>query len=123
MTSPEPLLDICYALVCLRTGALLEHAEAGPLIERMKNFASAAPEVFRASTSYDFGPLFARLGSDRSADAFQEVVFVSGQCAHVAQRMRHRPEVALVAVSTDVEKLGLMLSGVRARALVLEASP
>jgi hypothetical protein len=112
--------DVSYALVCLKTGVVLESFQAGAAIARLQDLASAAPELFRAS---DFRALFARLGSELKSDSFQEVVFMSQRCEHVVQRLSKREDVALLAVSVDAKKLGLMLSGVRARMLALEAGP
>ena len=115
--------DITYALVCLKTGVLLDACEAGaaPPSARLVDLAAAAPELFRAGTSSDFGALFTSLGSEQSAGTFQEFVFVSAQGAHVVQRLPSHPDTALVALSPEMHKLGIMLSGVRARMLSLEA--
>lgn len=114
--------DITYALVCLKTGVLLgTPADGSCPSARLSDLADAAPELFRAGTHTDFGALFAPLGSEQSKGPFQEIVFVSANNVHVAQRLLRRPDVALVALSSEIHKLGLMLSGVRARLLELEA--
>ena len=46
---------------------------------------------------------------------------MSSHAVHVVQRLALKPELALVAVSEDTNKLGLMLSGARARALSLDS--
>jgi len=66
-------------------------------------------------------PLLARLSGDKWNAGVHEIVFMSPQAVHVVQRLAQKPELALVAVSEDGKKIGLMLSGVRARALELEA--
>jgi hypothetical protein len=114
--------DISYALVCLKTGVVLDALRGGAPIARMQDLAAAAPELFRSGAPADLGALFARLGSDLQSDSFHEIVFMSQRTAHVVQRLRERPDVALLAVSMDTKKLGLMLSGVRARLLELGAS-
>jgi hypothetical protein len=114
--------DITYALVCLKTGALLRTPADGPRPSvRLIDLAAAARELFRAGAHTDFGALFAPLGSEQSKGPFQEIVFMSAHKVHVAQRLLGRPDVALVALSSELHKLGLMLSGVRARLLELEA--
>lgn len=114
--------DISYALVCLKTGAMLESLDPAAPTARMQDLASATPELFQAGAPADFGAFFTRLGSEQKRTSFQEIVFMSAQNAHVVQRLSHRPDVALVAVSVDAKKLGLMLSGVRARMLRLEST-
>jgi hypothetical protein len=112
--------EINYALISLKTGEVLDSAEL-VLGARMQDLAAAAPELFRAGNPDDRQALFQRLGSELKSDSFQEIVFVSARSAHVVQRLAQQPELALLAVSTDTRKLGLMLSGVRARLLQLEA--
>jgi hypothetical protein len=111
---------IHYAVVCLKTGLVLELFEGAATCAALEDLASAAPELLRAGAPADLGAFFARLGSERKGDAFQEIVFMSGVRAHVVQRLLQRPDLALLAVSTDAKMLGLMLSGVRERMLALE---
>jgi hypothetical protein len=113
--------DISFALVCLKTGVVLESLHAGTPIARMQDLAAAAPELFRSGAGMDLGALFTRLGSELRIDSFQEIVFMSRRTAHVVQRLTRRPDVALLAVSVDAKKLGLLLAGVRARLSALEA--
>jgi hypothetical protein len=115
--------EIYYALVCLKTGAVLGVLDDSALSDRMRTLATAAPELFGAASKTDLSPLFARIGSEHCDDAFHEVILVSATSAHIVQRLRKLPDVALMAISTDAGQLGLMLSGMRARVLQLEASP
>jgi hypothetical protein len=48
---------------------------------------------------------------------------ISDKRVHVVQRLEADPDTALLAVSEDVNKLGLVLSGVRERTLKLRAAP
>ena len=111
--------DICYALVDLKTGTPLALGEGVGSV-RLQDLCSAVPELFRAGAPAELATLLARLSADASADV-QDIVFMSSHAVHVVQRLARKPELALVAVSEDTNKLGLMLSGVRARALSLES--
>lgn len=114
--------DIAYALISLKTGLVLGPL-SGRLSRRLEDLAAAAPELFRSSPSSDFGPLFTRLGSQDGSQSFQEIVVISAQHAHVVQRLPNRPDTALLAVSEDSKKLGLLLSGVRAHLLRITGAP
>jgi hypothetical protein len=113
--------EISYALVCLKTGALLGDSAASAPLARLEDLAAASPELFRAGRPEDLGALFGRFGSEHKGDVFREMVFVSTRAAYVVQRLPHQAQVALIAVSVDPSKLALMLSGVRARVLEQEA--
>lgn len=112
--------SIHYALVDLKTGLSLSPSELGDA--RLQDLSSAAPELFRAGAPADFAALFSRLSREPTSSGFQEIVLMSARAAHVVQRVVQRPDLALVAVSEDTTKLGLMLSGVRTRALELESA-
>lgn len=111
---------IHYALVDLKTGLSLSSAELSSA--RLQDLASATPELFRAGGTADFSALFSRLSGEPASSTFQEIVLMSARAAHVVQRAVRRPDLALVAVSEDTTKLGMMLSGVRTRMLELEAA-
>jgi hypothetical protein len=115
--------DISYALVCLKTGALLEVFGGSPASARVEDLAAASAELFRAGNPANLAALFERLGSQYRGELFQEIVFVSARAAHVVQRLAEKPEVALLAVSVDAGKLALMLSGVHTLMLQQEARP
>jgi hypothetical protein len=114
--------DVSYALVCLKTGALLELLDGRAADARMQDLAAASPELFRAGRPTELAALFAQLGSQRAIESFQEILFVSERAIYVAQLLTTRPGVALVAASVDAGKLGLILSGVRAHTAQLEAA-
>lgn len=114
--------DVSFALVCLKTGAVLEALNASARGARLTDLAAASPELFRSGVDMDLGSLLARLGADLKDESFHEIVFMSRRTAHVVQRLLRRPDVALLAVSTDTDKLGLMLASVRARVAALEAA-
>jgi hypothetical protein len=111
---------IFYALLDLKSGSPLSLTESGSA--RVEDIASAAPELFRAGAPADFSALFSRLSGETVSAWAQEIVLMSAGAAHVVQRGARRPDLALVAVSEDTRKLGLMLSGVRTRMLELEVA-
>lgn len=117
---PDDDTDISYALVDLKSGTVLDTASGGALGQRLADLGSAAPELFRAGAGTDFSTLFKRLGSERNGDSFQEIVLLSPTRAHVVQRVPSRPGLALVASSTDIRKVGLLLFGAHARITQLE---
>lgn len=113
--------SIVVALVCLKTGVVLADLKVLHARESYERLAEAVPELFGTSLRSDLGATFARLGSDRRGETFHEMVFMSARSAHVVQRLRGRPDQAVIAVGSTADQLGLMLSCVRARALSLEA--
>jgi hypothetical protein len=115
--------SISYALVCLKTGSVLEVLAPQSTSSGLEDLAAATPELFRADASLQLSAVFARLGASSSGEAFQEIVLVSPARASAVQRLRHPPETALLAQCDDCSKLGLLLSGVRARVQQLEAAP
>jgi hypothetical protein len=113
---------ISYALVCLRTGAVLG-ATGGTLDGRLENLAAASAELLQTHGALDLSSLFVTLGSRKREDGFRELVLLSDDCVYVVQRSLGRPDTALLAVGAASRKLGLLLSSVRARFAALETSP
>jgi hypothetical protein len=103
---------ISCALVCLRTGSVLELLD-GPSIPRVADLANAAAAVLCSPVPRALAAAFVRLGSERDAASFQELSFVSSAGAHVLQQLSQ--DVALVAVSPDPDNLGAVLAAARAR--------
>jgi hypothetical protein len=114
--------EVAYALVCLRSGELLEALDGAPL-SGLSSWARPASELLRAGQMADLAPLFARLGTEQTTESFHEIVLVSSTGVRVMQRMLHAPSRAILAVSRDPHKLAMMLSGVRVRAQSSEARP
>ena len=120
-TAADDDADISYALVCLKTGAVLgtDSRQHAGLLE---DLAAASPELFMAGRRAELTAIFTRLGSQQTEQSFQEIVLVSRQCAHVVQRLPGRHDTALLAVCRDIRKLALVRACVRARA-EREATP
>jgi hypothetical protein len=122
MAAPLDDPEIRYALVSLKTGTAVGSSE---VLEsaRLQDLCAAAPELFRAGAASELTALLARLSGETACQGVHEIVFMSQRAVHVVQRVACKPDLALVAVCEDGKKLGLMLSGVHARALQLEAQP
>lgn len=120
---PDGDAGITYALVCLKTGLVLEVLQQGatPPNGKLSDFASAAPELLRADGALALGQVFSRLGSAASIENFREIVLLSPAGAHALLRMEGRPDTVVLALCSDPSKLGFMLSGLRARCQVKEA--
>ncbi len=113
--------EIRYALICLKTGMVLEVLDGKPSDARLEGLAQAAPELCNTSQSAEFTLLFARLGSDGKSHKFGELALVSPDHVHVIERLRDRPNVALAALGPGGLHLGLVLSGIRRKLMELEA--
>jgi hypothetical protein len=100
---------------------VLEVLDGKPSDPRLEGLAQAAPELCNTSESADFTLLFARLGSDGKSSHFGELTLVSPDYVHVIERLRDRPNVALVALGPGDFHLGLVLSGIRRKLMELEA--
>jgi hypothetical protein len=111
---------ISCALVCLRTGCVLEML-GGACVPRVTELANAAAALLGEPVPDALVTAFVRLGSEREEPSFPELSFVSAAGAHVLQRLRQ--DLALVAVSDDPENLGAVLSAARARRSALEGAP
>lgn len=109
--------EIVYALVCLRTGLVVSALDADAPTPRLVALAEAASQLFGAEKTARWASSFARLGGQQGeeSDDCRRMVMVSAGRVHVIERLTHRPDVALAAISLSGEGLGLVLSGVRAK--------
>ncbi len=112
--------EVTYALICLRTGVVLQVLDGKPSNARLEGLAQAAPELCNSNETADFSLLFARIGSDGRSSHFSEHTLVSPDCVHVIERLRDRPDVALVALGPGAVHLGIVLSGIRRKLRELE---
>lgn len=110
--------EIAYALVCLRSGIVLDTL-GDTRAERMVGWAAAAPELFRDDQRAIWCSLFARVGGDAQS-RFREFVLVSADRVHVLERIGPAGDVALVAVSSADTNLAVVLSAVRRRVAEVE---
>ena len=100
------------ALVDTRTGLVLG-AEAGTDPTRLADFASALPELFRA-TDVSERLLTGRLDAAAPAGV-RDLVLVSTCRVHVAQRLPRDPDLAVVSVSGRGASLGWIVAEARAK--------
>jgi hypothetical protein len=109
---------ILYALACLKTGLVLEVLQqcASPANGKLADFAAAAPELLREDSTVALTPVFARLGSTANVESFREIVLISPHGAQALLRIAYRPDAVVLALCDELNKLGLMLSGLRKRA-------
>jgi hypothetical protein len=118
----NPLLSpptVRYALICLRTGTLLESLDDEVPPARLSSLASRAPDLL-GDDGMQWPALFARLGSPLDGESFRELVLVSAGHVYVLERLTHRPDVALAAVGLAGEGLGLVLAGVHGKLAELD---
>ncbi|MEO6600316.1 MAG: hypothetical protein ABIQ16_10620 [Polyangiaceae bacterium] len=112
--------DLVCGAASMRTGALLDEILPHDVRERLEGLAATLPELFATIDSSCLERLAQRLGGDGDAQSFSEILMLSDKHLHLIQPLRRRPGVALLAVCSATSSIGLALSAIRARALVLE---
>ena len=114
-----------FGLVCaaasISDGALLGEVAAGAGRERLEGLAAMLPELFGTLDATSLDRISERLGVEVAGELFGEILLFSEQYLHLIQPLRGRPGVALLAVTSAEQSMGLLLSAVRNHALELEA--
>ena len=87
--------DLMCALVYVSRGELLEEAPA------LESFAAAVPELLASARTAALG--------------LQDILLVSRQRVHIAQRVPQSPGIALATVAPRTRSVGLIVSEARAR--------
>jgi hypothetical protein len=113
-------LDLTWAVACMRTGVLLGEAGEHPLTAQLESLAATLPEVFGTADPSWLSRIAARLGDAPGGHPFGEVLLMSENQVHVIQPLTKHPGVALLAVSSAANAVGLVLSQVHARVAALE---
>lgn len=113
-------LDLVCAVASMRTGALLDDMAQHDERERLEGLAATLPELFATIDSSCLERLSQRLGGEGDSHSFSEILMVSDKHLHLIQPLTRRPGLALLAVCSATSSIGLALSAIRARALVLE---
>jgi hypothetical protein len=113
-------LDLVCALASMRTGALLDDLSRNDERERLEGLAATLPELFATIDGACLERLSQRMGGDRDAQVFSEILMLSDKHLHLIQPLTRRPGVALLAVCSAAFSIGLALSAMRARVAVLE---
>ena len=116
----EDQIDLVCATASMRTGALLDELRANAARDRLEGLAATLPELFATIDPSVLERLSHRLGGEGEAQSFSEILVLSDKHLHLIQPLSQRPGVALLAVCSATCSIGLALSAIRARALVLE---
>ncbi len=118
----EDQLDLVCATASMRTGALLDELRASEQREHLEGLASTLPELFATIDPGVLERLSRRLGGEGEAASFSEILVLSDKHLHLIQPLSRRPGVALLAVCSATCSIGLALSAIRERVLVLEGA-
>jgi hypothetical protein len=107
--------EVAMATASLGSGLILTAPEPGDGLEQLQDLAATAPEIFGTLELSCLSRIAQRLGIENDADELIELVLLSGTRIQVIHALTESPELALVAVSRSVGKIGLVLSQVHAR--------
>ena len=112
--------SVTWAVACMRTGVLLGQPNLAASTAQIENLAATLPEVF---STVDLGWLdrvAAQLETEPGEHPFGEVLLLSENHVHVIQPLSRHRGVALLAVSSAANAVGLVLSQVHAQVAALE---
>lgn len=112
--------NVTWAVACMRTGVLLGQPNFGPLTEQIENLAATLPEVFGTVDLGWLERIAAQLETEPGQHPFGEVLLLSENHVHVIQPLTRHRGVALLAVSSAANAVGLVLSQVHAQVAALE---
>lgn len=118
----EDQIDLVCATASMRTGALLDEPRASHDRAHLEALAATLPELYATIDPGVLERLAHRLGGEGEAASFSEILLLSDKHLHVIQPLAGRPGVALLAVCSATCSIGLALSAIRARVLVLEGA-
>lgn len=114
-------LDLACSAASMRTGALLDDVPEPAQRAELEGLAATLPELYGTVDPRWLQRISERLeGDHRGSQELSEILLLSEQRLHVIAPLARRPGVALLAVSSAVGKIGLVLSAVHARAAALE---
>ena len=112
--------NFTWAVGCMRTGVLLGPPSSAAPRPQIENLAATLPEVFGTVDAAWLERIAAQLETEPDEHRFGEVLLLSDQHVHVIQPLKHHPGVALLAVSSASNAVGLVLSQVHAQVAALE---
>lgn len=115
------LFEVHYCLASLRSGQLMDAGASDLGRAELEGLAATLPDLFGTVDSNCLDRISERLGSDANGVSFDEILLLSDHRVHVVQRLGQRPGVALLAVSSAIHSIGLVLSAVRAHVAGLDA--
>ncbi len=103
-------MSTVIALASLRTGALLGEHEPSPSRSALEDLAMTVPEIFGTLELGCLSRIAQRLGVDAGEGEQLEVLLLSESRVQVVLPLARDPELALLAISQEVGKIGLVLS-------------
>jgi hypothetical protein len=112
--------NFTWAVGCMRTGVLLGPPSSAAPRAQIENLAATLPELFGTVDAAWLERIAAQLETEPDARRFGEVLLLSDQHVHVIQPLKHHRGVALLAVSSASNAVGLVLSQVHAQVAALE---
>jgi hypothetical protein len=113
------LVEVFHALASMQSGELVECDAPVPARLRLEELAATLPSLFGAADLAPLERVLGRFGSE-GGESLREVLLVSGEHVHVMKPLSRRRGVALIAMSTAKNSIGLVLSAVHQRAAELE---
>jgi hypothetical protein len=112
--------NVTWAVACMRTGVLLGQPSSGTSTEQIENLAATLPEVFGTVDLGWLDRIATQLDTEPGEHPFGEVLLLSENYVHVIQPLTKHRGVALRAVSSAANAVGLVLSQVHAQVAALE---
>ena len=112
--------NVTWAVACMRTGVLLGQPNSAYSTEQIENLAATLPEVFGGVDQGWLERIAEQLESEPGEHPFGEVLLLSDNHVHVIQPLTKHRGVALLAVSSAANAVGLVLSQVHAQVAALE---
>jgi hypothetical protein len=114
--------DVSMAVASLSSGLILSGPDSPEDIEQLQDLAATVPEIFGTLELGCLSRIADRLGIETEGDELIELVLLSGSRVQVIHSLTQSPELALVAVSHAVGKVGLVLSQVHTRVTAKQGS-
>ena len=118
--SVHAVVRVSYGLASIRRGELLE-SSFDDAREQLEGLAATLPDLFGTVDLACLDRICQRLVGEACGETFGEILVLSESSLHVIQPLSRRTGVALLAVSSAVGSIGLVLSEVRAQVAGLEA--
>jgi hypothetical protein len=107
--------DVSMAVASLSSGLILSGPDQPEGLEQLQDLAATVPEIFGTLELGCLSRIAERLAIETDGDELIELVLLSGSRVQVVHSLSQSPELALVAVSHAVGKVGLVLSQVHTR--------
>lgn len=107
--------DVAMATASLGSGLILTAPAEPDGLDQLQDLAATAPEIFGTLELGCLSRIAERLGIETENDELIELVLLSDSRIQVIHALSESPELALVAVSRSVGKIGLVLSQVHSR--------